>query len=98
MRAVLVTLPSFTGTLRSSRISTRLPRKSRSVIRLTASGIGFPSSLAGRAAFLAANDALYSAANASVVSSIRFEKPHSLSYHEQIFTSLPSITFVSVES
>ena len=28
-RAVLVTLPSLTGTFRSSRISTRLPRKRR---------------------------------------------------------------------
>ena len=42
--------------------------------------------------------ALSDSANASVVSSIRFEKPHSLSYQEQTFTSLPSITFVSVES
>ena len=32
MRASLFTAPSFTGTLRSSRISTRLPWRSRSVI------------------------------------------------------------------
>src|SRR5690348_8506817 len=32
MRASLVTLPSATGTFRSSRISTRLPFRSRSVI------------------------------------------------------------------
>ena len=38
------------------------------------------------------------AANASVVSSMRFEKPHSLSYHAQTFTSLPSMTFVKLES
>ena len=31
MRASEVTLPSFTGTLRSDRISTRLPLRSRSV-------------------------------------------------------------------
>jgi hypothetical protein len=29
---------------------------------------------------------------------MRFEKPHSLSYHEQTFTSLPSMTFVRLES
>ncbi len=35
MRASLVTTPFLTGTLRSSRISTRLPFRSRSVIRST---------------------------------------------------------------
>ncbi len=35
MRASLVTTPFFTGTLRSSRISTRLPLRSRSVMRTT---------------------------------------------------------------
>src|SRR5690625_2848596 len=35
MRASLVTLPSLTGTLRSSRIRTRLPARSRSVISFT---------------------------------------------------------------
>ena len=35
---------------------------------------------------------------ASVVSSMRLEKPHSLSYHEQAFTSVPSMTLVSVAS
>ena len=35
IRASLVTTPSCTGTLRSSRIMTRLPRRSRSVIRRT---------------------------------------------------------------
>src|SRR5690606_37851073 len=39
-----------------------------------------------------------SPANTTVVSSMRFEKPHSLSYHAQILTSLPSLTFVSVAS
>ncbi len=35
---------------------------------------------------------------ASVVSSMRFEKPHSLSYQAQTLTSVPSMTLVSVES
>ena len=35
---------------------------------------------------------------AIVVSSMRFEKPHSLSYHEHTLTSVPSVTRVSVES
>jgi hypothetical protein len=36
--------------------------------------------------------------HAIVVSSIRFEKPHSLSYQAKTFTREPSITFVSVPS
>src|ERR1700728_1324173 len=36
--------------------------------------------------------------HAMVVSSMRFEKPHSLSYQEKTFTSVPSMTFVSVPS
>ena len=36
--------------------------------------------------------------SATVVSSMRLLKPHSLSYHEQTFTSLPSMTFVKLES
>ncbi len=35
---------------------------------------------------------------ASVVSSMRLENPHSLSYHAQTFTSVPSMTLVSVAS
>ena len=35
---------------------------------------------------------------ARVVSSMRFEKPHSLSYQAQTLTSVPSMTLVSVES
>ena len=35
---------------------------------------------------------------AIVVSSMRFEKPHSLSYQEQTLTSVPSMTLVSVAS
>ncbi len=36
--------------------------------------------------------------NATVVSSIRLQKPHSLSYQLQTLTSLPSITRVKPES
>ena len=35
---------------------------------------------------------------ATVVSSMRLEKPHSLSYHEMTLTIVPSMTFVSGES
>ena len=37
-------------------------------------------------------------AHAAVVSSMRLEKPHSLSYHAQTLTIVPSITFVMVAS
>src|SRR5215510_1841799 len=47
------------------------------------------------AAFAGAAAALM---NATVVSSIRLAKPHSLSYQEQTFTSVPAETFVSVAS
>ncbi len=36
--------------------------------------------------------------NAIVVSSMRFEKPHSLSYQDNTLTNVPPMTFVSVES
>ncbi len=35
---------------------------------------------------------------ATVVSSMRHEKPHSLSYHEMTLTQVPSMTFVKVIS
>ena len=64
MRASLVTLPPSTGTFRSSRIRTRLPARSWSAMRST---------------FMATR--LTEAFDqAIVVSSMRFEKPHSLSY------------------
>ena len=69
-------LPSSTGTLRSSRMKTRLPRRSRSDMRLN---------FMRRGARLATGDA---------TSSMRLEKPHSLSYHEQTLTSVPSMTLV----
>src|SRR4029078_10700858 len=40
----------------------------------------------------------YAFDQATVVSSMRFEKPHSLSYQAQTFTRVPSITLVSVAS
>ena len=36
--------------------------------------------------------------SALVMSSMRLEKPHSLSYHDRTFTKVPSITRVCVES
>jgi hypothetical protein len=36
--------------------------------------------------------------HAIVVSSMRLEKPHSLSYHEHTFTNVPSMTLVMVAS
>lgn len=45
------------------------------------------------------DDAAYFAAiSASVVSSMRLLKPHSLSYHESTFTSVPPMTRVCVLS
>ena len=79
-RASLVTLPSAIGTLKSSRMSTRLPASSRSVIRI---------------AFIEPQPARD---QARVVSSMRFENPHSLSYQAQTFTSVPPSTFVSCAS
>src|SRR4026209_68920 len=47
----------------------------------------------------AANASAYFAfITATVVSSIRLENPHSLSYQEHTFTNVPSETLVSVES
>ena len=122
-RASLVTSPSLTGTFRSSRMSTRRPARSRSVMARTFTGhvfrrcnrvrrgpgCGLSPMLRfvaesvrrcrcacewrfavrpGQAAFI----------SATVVSSIRFEKPHSLSYHATTLTRRPSMTRVSLES
>ncbi len=78
MRASLVTTPSFTGTFRSSRISTRLPERSSWLIRRTFIYFAFDQAIA--------------------VSSMRFEKPHSLSYQAHTFTRPPSMILVSVAS
>jgi hypothetical protein len=43
-------------------------------------------------------EAYFAFANASVMSSMRLEKPHSLSYHESTLTSVPCMTRVCVES
>ena len=82
MRASLVTLPPSMGTFRSSRIRTRLPARSWSAMRST---------FMARKPYEAFDQAI-------VVSSMRFEKPHSLSYQEHTLTSVPSVTRVSVES
>src|SRR5258706_10142027 len=67
------------GTLKSTRISTRFSRRSRSDIFRTGM------------AYLAA-------IRATVTSSIRLLNPHSLSYQEDTFTSVPPDTLVSVAS
>ena len=82
MRASLVTLPPSTGTFRSSRIRTRLPREI----------------LVRHAQHVHDADPHDAFDQAIVVSSMRFEKPHSLSYQEHTLTSVPSVTRVSVAS
>ena len=86
MRASLPTSPSLMGTFRSSRISTRLSFRSRPVILMIFMDFG-----AGALSHLTLDQAV-------TVSSMRLEKPHSLSYQEQTFTSVPSITLVRVAS
>ncbi len=83
IRASLCTTPFSTGTFRSSRISTRFPRKLE-VSHLQALSYS-PSRQ--RALIMA-----------SVVSSMRLEKPHSLSYHEHTFTMRLLMMRVSEES
>ena len=80
--ASLVTIPSLIGTLRSNRIMVRFPCKS------SVSILGICIRCLNHSALT----------NASVVSSMRFEKPHSLSYQEHTFTKVPSCTFVIVAS
>ena len=81
MRASLLTTPPCMGTFKSSRISTRLSRRSRLDIFVI---------------FKNGSQAAFDHAN--VVSSMRLENPHSLSYQAHTFTSVPSITLVSVAS
>ncbi len=73
---------SSCGTLRSARMNTRWLRTSMSLQAEDAHG-------AARAHF--------AFTSATVVSSMRLLKPHSLSYHAETFTSRPE-TFVSVAS
>src|SRR5204862_6961306 len=79
MRVSSVILPSWMGTLKSTRTSTRLARRSSSDI------------LSTRIDYFAFIDA-------TVASSLRLLKPHSLSYQEQTFTSVPFDTRVGVAS
>ena len=72
-------------TFRSSRIRSRCPSSSSSVMRLMASAIYFTPSYVALA-------------SARVVSSMRLEKPHSLSYQAQTFTNLPPSIFVKLAS
>src|SRR6266853_5673301 len=67
------------GTLKSTRTSTRLSRRSTSDI-------------------LSTRIDYFAFINAIVASSIRLLKPHSLSYQEQTFTSVPFDTRVRVAS
>ncbi len=78
-RVSSLTAPSCIGTLRSTRTSTLLPVRS-----------------SGRSSrVLKRLTVSYSFAIAAAVSTMRFEKPHSLSYQLTTRTSLPSITAVS---
>src|SRR5512134_2193345 len=83
MRVSSVMRPSSIGTLRSQRMNTRLPRRFTSDMRLN---------------FIYFAVATPISANTAATSSIRLENPHSLSYHEDTLTSVPSETRVSVES
>src|SRR5687767_15976241 len=83
MRVSSVILPFSIGTLRSQRMNTRFPRRSTSDIRLNL-------------IYFAATAP--TSAKTAATSSIRLEKPHSLSYQEDTLTSVPSETRVSVES
>src|SRR6266853_6494518 len=67
------------GTLKSTRTSTRLPRRSTSDI-------------------LSTRIDYFAFINATVASSIRLLKPHSLSYQDDTFTSVPLDTRVRVAS
>ena len=84
MRVASETTPFSTGTLRSTRINTRLPFTSawsrvRKVLLIDGPG--------GRTAYS-------SLPIATAVSDMRLEKPHSLSYHDITRTKVPSITLV----
>src|SRR5260370_92994 len=77
MRVESATLPFSTGTLKSTRTSTRLPLTSA------------PSSVRKDGMELQISLPI-----ATAVSTMRLEKPHSLSYHDITRTSVPSITLV----
>ena len=73
---------SSCGTFRSARMKTRLPATSTSARRLNR---------------IAALPAYFAFIRATAVSSMRLEKPHSLSYQLDTFTNRPA-TLVSVAS
>src|SRR5258706_3616519 len=116
MRLSSVILPtSSCGTFRSARMNTRLPRRSRSLIRRivmasihidqgsgTREGTGNKAAPAGLLASVPSEREsrpyYFAFTNATVVSSIRLLKPHSLSYQEHTLTRVPSETLVNVES
>ena len=83
MRASSVTLPcSSSGTLKSTRMKTRLPPRSRLSMVLSAMV---------QRLWLAAMRYL-------ARSTMRFEKPHSLSYQAKTFAKVSSMTWVFVAS
>src|SRR5438270_7517425 len=86
-RVSSVTAPSFNGTLKSTRINTRLPRKSRSlIVSLFMYSLGNGGScrrLSGH--YLAIS---------LIKSRQRQEYPHSLSYQASTFTHRSPTTFV----
>ena len=87
MRVASATLPSCIGTLRSTRNKTRLPLTSASS-RLR------KAFMAGTMRNLRSDDLQASLPIATAVSTMRLEKPHSLSYHDITRTSVPSSTLV----
>ena len=82
MRVPSVTTPFSTGTLRSTRTSTRFP--------FTSTWSRVRNALMVRSAARGQ----ISLPIATAVSAMRLEKPHSLSYHDITRTSVPSITLV----
>ena len=82
MRVASVTLPSFNGTLRSARTSTRFALHRKIIERVEVPSLLLP--FRGQS----------SLPIATAVSAMRLEKPHSLSYQVMIETKLPSITLV----
>ncbi|MCY1372282.1 hypothetical protein D9M69_594790 [compost metagenome] len=99
MRVSSVIWPaSSCGTLRSARIKTRLPASppaaSNAASVCGAAGFGC-ASVAWEIVILATLQRAL--ASATAVSSMRLEKPHSLSYQAETLTSVP-LTLVSVAS
>src|ERR1700694_5322312 len=101
MRVSSVILPFSIGTLRSARMKTRLPRRSRAFMRLNPTSPAAPSLRATPACPPRRSRPKphhFAFISATVASSMRLEKPHSLSYQAQTLTSVPSDTRVRPES